>query len=52
MVYVSRRIKVILKKVPGKRKKAIQLSLSRGFKVVDSITGDVSYGYLKLTEGE
>jgi hypothetical protein len=49
---VKARINVTLKKLPGKRKKAIQLSLAAGFRVIDSITGDVNYKYLKLLIGE
>lgn len=46
------RFNVTLKKLPGKRKKAIQLSLAAGFRMIDSITGDVNYKYLKLLIGE
>lgn len=49
---MNARINVTLKKLPGKRKKAIQLSLAAGFRVVDCITGDIGYRYLKLLIGE
>ena len=42
------KIRLSLKKVPGKKKRAIQLSLNAGFKTVDTFTGNTKYSTLKL----
>ncbi len=45
---MAARIRVSLIKVPGKKKRAIQLALNAGFRSQDSITGEVKYQTLKI----
>lgn len=46
------RVRVRLKRIPGKKKRGIELVMSAGFKVVDQLTDEVSYQQLKVLLSE
>lgn len=46
------RVRVRLKRIPGKKKRGIELVMSAGFKVIDQLTDEVSYQQLKVLLSE
>lgn len=46
------RVRVRLKRIPGKKKRGIELVMSAGFKVVDQLTDEVYYQQLKVLLSE